>query len=88
MRTAIILIVILFTYGCSNNSNLIIGGKYVKRHILNEDNPFEKPTYDTVTIIDIQNGWVKYRYSDDTSYYPSTRVKYFIEDTKLLTPCN
>lgn len=71
--------------GCSNRSEektCVIGQKYIKRYIWNEDNPFEKPKYDTVIIIDVQNGWVKYRGVKDTSFFQSTKEEYFLEDSK------
>jgi len=76
--------------GCSNRSEektCIVGQKYIKRFIWNEENPFEKTKYDTVIVIDVQNGWVKYRdvNSKDTNFFISGKVKYFLEDSK---PCN
>jgi hypothetical protein len=83
----LILTALLFVCGCTSKQNeCIINEKYVKRHIWNEDNPFEKPTYDTVVVVDIQSEWVKYRSlnNEDTTFFQSTRVKYFLEDCKPL----
>jgi hypothetical protein len=83
------LLLVPVLYGCLNRSEektCVIGKKYIKRFIFNEDNPFERAKYDTVIVIDVQNGWVKYAdYSNkDTSFYRSTREEYFLQDSK---PC-
>lgn len=73
---------------CSNISEekkCIIGQIYILRFVWHEENPFEKARYDTVIVLDKQNGWVKYRdyKSSDTISYQSNKVEYFLEDSEL-----
>lgn len=75
----------LILFGCDKKEKCIIGQKYVTRFIFNEENPFEKARYDTVIVLDIQNGYVKYRSMKRPffSYY-SGKVEYFLEDSKII----
>lgn len=53
-----------------------VGDIYTISYHHNNDNPFiPKKPVDTIKVIDIKNGYVKYRYKN--SYYYSRKLKYF-----------
>jgi len=62
----------------------VVGQEYVKKYIFDKENPFDKATYDTVVVLAIQDGYVKYREvnSNDTDFFLSTKVEYFMKDSK------
>lgn len=64
----------------------IIGKMYVMELRFDENNPFEKSTFDTVLVLDKKDGYVKYRYLHrfDTTFFQSRKEKYFMQDCKLI----
>jgi hypothetical protein len=83
----IIFIVLILGCSTSNKEKCIIGQKYIRKLMVNEDNPFEIAIYDTVVVLDVKKGWVKYtNYKNtDTSYFYSGREEFFLEDSKPIS---
>ena len=55
-----------------------IGDTYLKSFYWDSEDPFEDLNIDTVKVIDIKDGYVKYSFNcGDTPIYGSAEIKYF-----------
>ena len=91
MKYIIFIVVALMFFNCSKEHKnkeiskpLIIGNKYSTEYKFDKNDPFEKIRYDTVIILDLKDGYVKYQpvkffYIKDTNMYFSTHEEYFLK---------
>ena len=70
----------------NQNKNVEKGDVYLYSHDWDAEDPFEKIEIDTVKVIDIKDGFVKWLPNHkDSSFYLSGHLKYFKHHIK---PCN
>ncbi len=69
----------------NRNKNVEIGDVYLYSHDWDEEDPFAKIEIDTVRVIDVKDGYVKWLYKlseKDSSFYLSGKLKYFKHNIK------
>lgn len=64
----------------AQKEDVVVGQTYITK--FTPENPFLEPRIDTVIVLDVKKGYVKYRLHTDTGSFLSTRVKYFLEDIR------
>lgn len=83
-------LLVIGIFGCSNrNKNTIVNGQYyVREVVLDEQDPFEVISRDTIIILEQKNGYVKWtlkKWQDNSNFWISTPEKYMI---KRIKPCH
>ncbi|WNH10013.1 hypothetical protein [Thalassobellus suaedae] len=68
----------------NQNNSVVINETYLYSHDWDTPDPFEKIEIDTVKVLDIKDGYVKWQ-EKGKSYYLSGELKYFKHHIK---PCN
>ena len=72
----------------NHNKNVEKGDVYLYSHDWDEQDPFAKIDIDTVRVLEVKDGYVKWLYKlseKDSSFYLSGKLKYFKHNIK---PCN
>lgn len=90
-KVYVMIFAMIFSFSsCSINNEqipLVIGNKYSVKYVYDDKDPFENKNYDTLVILDMKYGYVKYQTLDvykkkDTNFFFSATEKYF---NKLIT---
>lgn len=95
IRYALYTVLVVWATSCTDsrfnllnlNKNVEKGDIYLYSHDWDEEDPFAKIEIDTVRVIEVKDGYVKWLYKlseKDSSFYLSEKLKYFKRNIK---PC-